>query len=123
MKSLTLWSPRIRQNGWKRSRGVKKICRGQVFSPGRSTLWGVRRFVSIKYHLVSVKDRGLGPGQFNGSCRVKTLKKTHFSRKEGVYMELRIDFPRLPQGKTLAGIKAELDAILEDDVAPAKTGP
>ena len=30
-------------------------------------------------------------------------------------MELRIDFPRLPQGKTLAGIKAELDAILEDD--------
>ena len=30
-------------------------------------------------------------------------------------MELRIDFPRLPQGKTLAGLKAELDASLEDD--------
>lgn len=30
-------------------------------------------------------------------------------------MELRIDFPKMPQGKTLADMKAELDAILEDD--------
>lgn len=30
-------------------------------------------------------------------------------------MELRIDFPKLPQGKTLTDIKAELDGILEDD--------
>ena len=30
-------------------------------------------------------------------------------------MELRIDFPALPQGKDLAQMKAELDAILEDD--------
>ncbi|MDE6107311.1 MAG: hypothetical protein K2F83_01375, partial [Oscillospiraceae bacterium] len=30
-------------------------------------------------------------------------------------MELRIDFPKLPQGKDLTAMKAELDAILEDD--------
>lgn len=30
-------------------------------------------------------------------------------------MELRIDFPRLPEGKTLAHMKAELDAVLADD--------
>ena len=30
-------------------------------------------------------------------------------------MELRIDFPKLPQGKSLDAMKAELDAVLEDD--------
>ncbi len=30
-------------------------------------------------------------------------------------MELRIDFPALPQGKTLADLRRELDGILEDD--------
>lgn len=30
-------------------------------------------------------------------------------------MELRIDFPKLPQGKTLDDMKAELDAVLDDD--------
>lgn len=30
-------------------------------------------------------------------------------------MELRIDFPCLPKGKDLAQMKAELDAVLEDD--------
>lgn len=30
-------------------------------------------------------------------------------------MELRIDFPRLPENKTLEAMKAELDAVLEDD--------
>lgn len=30
-------------------------------------------------------------------------------------MELRIDFPFLPQGKDLTQMKAELDAVLEDD--------
>lgn len=30
-------------------------------------------------------------------------------------MELRIDFPCLPQGKDLTQMKAELDAVLEDD--------
>ena len=30
-------------------------------------------------------------------------------------MELRIDFPRLPESKTLDDMKAELDAVLADD--------
>lgn len=30
-------------------------------------------------------------------------------------MEIRIDFPKLPQGKSLDAMKAELDAVLEDD--------
>lgn len=30
-------------------------------------------------------------------------------------MELRIDFPKLPQGKTLDDMKAELDGVLADD--------
>lgn len=30
-------------------------------------------------------------------------------------MELRIDFPKLPENKTLADMKAELDAVLQDD--------
>ena len=30
-------------------------------------------------------------------------------------MELRIDFPALPQGKDLAQMKAELDGVLADD--------
>lgn len=30
-------------------------------------------------------------------------------------MELRIDFPGLPQGKTLTDMKDELDAVLADD--------
>ena len=30
-------------------------------------------------------------------------------------MELRIDFPALPQGKDLAQMKAELDEVLADD--------
>ncbi len=30
-------------------------------------------------------------------------------------MELRIDFPKLPQGKTLMDMKADLDAVLADD--------
>ncbi len=30
-------------------------------------------------------------------------------------MELRIDFPKLPQGKTLGDMKADLDAVLADD--------
>lgn len=30
-------------------------------------------------------------------------------------MEIRIDFPKLPQGKSLDTMKAELDAVLEDD--------
>lgn len=30
-------------------------------------------------------------------------------------MELRIDFPKLPSGKDMTAMKAELDAILEDD--------
>lgn len=30
-------------------------------------------------------------------------------------MELRIDFPKLPQDKTLAQMRAELDGVLEDD--------
>lgn len=30
-------------------------------------------------------------------------------------MELRIDFPKLPENKTLTDVKAELDAVLEDD--------
>ena len=30
-------------------------------------------------------------------------------------MELRIDFPKLPEGKDLMAVRAELDAILEDD--------
>lgn len=30
-------------------------------------------------------------------------------------MTIRIDFPRLPQGKSLNDMKTELDAVLEDD--------
>lgn len=30
-------------------------------------------------------------------------------------MELRIDFPRFPENKDLMAIRAELDAVLEDD--------
>lgn len=30
-------------------------------------------------------------------------------------MELRINYPKLPQGKTLMDIRNELDAVLEDD--------
>lgn len=30
-------------------------------------------------------------------------------------MELRIDFPKLPDNKTLADIKADLDGVLADD--------
>lgn len=30
-------------------------------------------------------------------------------------MELRIDFPTLPQGKELEDVKRELDMVLEDD--------
>ena len=30
-------------------------------------------------------------------------------------MELRIDFPKLPDKKTLADMKADLDAVLADD--------
>ncbi len=30
-------------------------------------------------------------------------------------MELRIDFPRLPENKTLDDMKAELDGVLADD--------
>ena len=30
-------------------------------------------------------------------------------------MELRIDFPRLPESKTLADMRADLDAVLEED--------
>lgn len=30
-------------------------------------------------------------------------------------MELRIDFPKLPAGKDLLAVRAELDAVLEDD--------
>ena len=40
-------------------------------------------------------------------------------------MELRIDFPKLPEGRTLADMKAGLDAILEDDgwlLASGQTG-
>lgn len=40
-------------------------------------------------------------------------------------MELRIDFPKLPQEKTLADMRADLDAVLEDDgwlLASGQTG-
>ena len=40
-------------------------------------------------------------------------------------MELRIDFPALPQGKDLTQMKAELDTILADDgwlIGSAQTG-
>lgn len=40
-------------------------------------------------------------------------------------MELRIDFPRLPPNKTLAHMRSELDAVLEDDgclLASGQTG-
>lgn len=40
-------------------------------------------------------------------------------------MELRIDFPVLPEGKDLTTMKQELDAILEDDgwlLASGQTG-
>ena len=30
-------------------------------------------------------------------------------------MVIRIDFPRLPEGKTLEDMRSELDAVLEDD--------
>lgn len=41
-------------------------------------------------------------------------------------MELRIDFPRLPQGMTLAELRAQLADVLEDDgwlLASGQTGP
>ncbi len=40
-------------------------------------------------------------------------------------MLVRIDFPNLPQGKTLDSMRAELDAVLEDDgwlLGSAQTG-
>lgn len=40
-------------------------------------------------------------------------------------MTIRIDFPRLPQGKSLNDMKTELDAVLEDDgwlLGSAQTG-
>ena len=40
-------------------------------------------------------------------------------------MELRIDFPKLPDKKTLADMKADLDAVLADDgwlLASGQTG-
>ena len=30
-------------------------------------------------------------------------------------MELRIDFPKLPENKNLMAVRSELDAVLEDD--------
>ena len=41
-------------------------------------------------------------------------------------MELRIDFPALPQGKNLTQMKAELDAVLADDgwlLGSGQSGP
>ena len=41
-------------------------------------------------------------------------------------MELRIDFPALPQGKDLAQMKAELDEVLADDgwlLGSGQSGP
>lgn len=41
-------------------------------------------------------------------------------------MELRIDFPRLPQSMTLAELRAQLADVLEDDgwlLASGQTGP
>ena len=38
-------------------------------------------------------------------------------------MELRIDFPTLPQGKDLARMKAELDEVLADDGWLLGSGP
>lgn len=40
-------------------------------------------------------------------------------------MVIRIDYPALPQGKTLQDMRAELDAVLEDDgwlLGSAQTG-